>query len=110
VPRDPARAARLCLAAARQGVAEAQWRLAGYLQRGFGVPADRTEALRWLREAARWLSDPTNLSFPDAASRDRYLAQQNAHFTAVLACQSEAESLHRDVACLVPELPKAKMW
>ena len=52
LPLDLTKAAVYCLAAATQGLAEAQWQLGYMCNRGFGVPQDYTESYRWFQLAA----------------------------------------------------------
>lgn len=86
VPLNNQEAARWFAASASQGDPDGLYSLARMYEFGFGVPTNRITAVNLYRaaalrgnlqavETAHWLSDPTNVSFPDEASRDAYLAQ-----------------------------------
>lgn len=106
VPRNYQEAVRWFAASASQGNADGFYSLARMYEFGFGVPMDRAKAVALYTqsallgdldsvEAAHWLSDPTNLSFPDQASRDAYLAGLQSAQTDWFGCESHVENVRR---------------
>jgi TPR repeat protein len=84
VPQDYTEAARWYRQSAAQGYVEAQYNLGYMYEFGLGVPKDRGQAVAWYKKAgdqgyaeaaaaARWLRDPTNVSFRTPQERNEYL-------------------------------------
>lgn len=76
---------------AQTGYVKAEYNLAYMYEFGLGVEQDRSLAIEWYTraaqqghegaaQAARWLSDPTNVSFRTAEDRDAYLAEMYEGF------------------------------
>jgi TPR repeat protein len=106
VPKNYQEAVRWYAASAKQGNPDGLYSLARMYEFGFGVPLNRAAAVNLYRaaalrgnldavEAAHWLSDPTNLSFPDEASRDAYLAQLQAADAQWHGCEADVWNQRR---------------
>lgn len=76
--------------AALDGYRQGQYHLAYMYEFGLGVPQDRALAIAWYEkaaaqgdrgatDAAKWLADPTNVSFRTAEERDAWMAKNAAH-------------------------------
>ena len=102
VPLNNREAVRWYAASASQGDPDGLYSLARMYEFGFGVPMDRITAVNLYRasalrgnlravEAAHWLNDPTNVSFPDEASRDAYLAQLQTADAQWHGCEANVE-------------------
>ncbi|MBV8774130.1 MAG: sel1 repeat family protein [Deltaproteobacteria bacterium] len=106
VPPNNQEAARWFAASAGQGDPDGLYSLARTYEFGFGVPQNRITAVNLYRaaalrgnlravEAAHGLSDPTNVSFPDEASRDAYLAQLQSGDAQWHGCEASVERQRR---------------
>jgi len=92
VPQDYTEAVRWYRQGVAQGYVEAQYNMGYMYEFGLSVPKDRSQAVAWYKKAgdqghaeaaaaARWLRDPTNVSFRTPQGRDAYLRrmQQEMH-------------------------------